>query len=73
MGIGGIEEMPIFAYTCDSCGHGFEKLRKSGEDMGAICPTCGGTKVRKEISAFASVGSKGSSDCGSGGSGNSSG
>ncbi|MFQ3620561.1 MAG: zinc ribbon domain-containing protein [Spirochaetales bacterium] len=43
--------MPIFEYTCASCGNRFEVLvltKKSVE-----CPHCGSSNLRKEFSTFA--------------------
>ncbi|MBU0991107.1 MAG: zinc ribbon domain-containing protein [Proteobacteria bacterium] len=43
--------MPIFEYTCDHCGHQFEKLVfKSDEDQ-VSCPKCNQKKTKKVISA----------------------
>jgi putative FmdB family regulatory protein len=43
--------MPIFEYTCESCGHRFEHLTRAGRD--AVCPACNGTALSKQLSTFA--------------------
>jgi putative FmdB family regulatory protein len=49
--------MPIFEYTCQSCGHRFEHLTRA--DREAACPACDGHTLSKELSTFA-VGANGS-------------
>lgn len=44
--------MPIFDYHCDDCGSIYEvfhKVREKAEDI--VCPQCGSTHSRKQISA----------------------
>ena len=48
--------MPIFEYTCQSCGHRFEHLTRA--DHEAACPSCDGTTLDKHLSTFA-VGANG--------------
>jgi putative FmdB family regulatory protein len=61
--------MPIYEFTCDACGHAFEKLVSSSRSR-VHCPRCESPKVTKQFSAFAFkgesrfVGSRGSSSCG---------
>ena len=44
--------MPIFEYRCDDCGTKFEKLvRRSGDSV--LCPSCGESHVKTELSTFA--------------------
>ncbi len=43
--------MPIFEYSCRSCGHRFEHLTRAGID--ARCPACNATTLRKLLSTFA--------------------
>jgi putative FmdB family regulatory protein len=43
--------MPIFEYTCQSCGHRFEHLIRANQD--AACPSCEGTALVKHLSTFA--------------------
>jgi putative FmdB family regulatory protein len=48
--------MPIFEYTCEDCGTGFEKLvRRAGQEPVA-CPSCGHDHVKRELSRFAAHG-----------------
>lgn len=59
--------MPVFEFVCQSCGHTFEKLCKTGVQLAEIgCPACGEKNARKRISGFCSPGTPGGgSDCGS--------
>jgi putative FmdB family regulatory protein len=41
--------MPLYEYTCEKCDHEFELLIRSSSDEPA-CPTCGTTKVVKQLS-----------------------
>ncbi len=60
--------MPIFEYSCSSCGHHFEKLQKAGTEPETKCPACGSAEVRKEISTFSGgSASPSSASCFSGG------
>lgn len=60
--------MPIFEYRCKDCGKTFEFLLR-GKDIPA-CPQCGGTDLKKLMSAcFSNV--RGGSNGGSGGGGGS--
>ena len=43
--------MPIFEYTCQSCGHRFEHLTRANQD--AVCPACEGSALAKHLSTFA--------------------
>ena len=43
--------MPLFEYTCQSCGHRFEHLVRA--DREAACPKCHGTSLNKLLSTFA--------------------
>ena len=46
--------MPIFEYSCESCGTKFEKLmRRAGETDGLECPSCGEHHLKQELSTFA--------------------
>ena len=51
--------MPIYEYKCDDCEDSFEKLVFGSETPG--CPSCGGAKVKKLMSAcgFLSKGASG--------------
>jgi putative FmdB family regulatory protein len=43
--------MPIFEYICQVCGHRFEAIVQGSNSP--ACPSCKGTKLEKQISAFA--------------------
>ncbi len=65
--------MPIFDYRCDDCGSVYEilhKVREKAEDV--VCPSCGSTHARKQMSAPAvSMGGTSPSESSSGSFGNS--
>jgi putative FmdB family regulatory protein len=46
--------MPIYEYVCMRCESHFEELIRNGETP--ACPDCGGTKVQKQLSVFATHG-----------------
>ncbi|HUO06672.1 MAG TPA: zinc ribbon domain-containing protein [Candidatus Binataceae bacterium] len=50
--------MPIYEYRCLKCEFSFEALVRPGHDD-AECPQCGGSKLEREMSTFASRGSSG--------------
>ena len=45
------QEMPIFEYRCESCGHKFEAIL-FGEQK-AECPKCHTEKLEQQLSTFA--------------------
>ena len=45
--------MPIFEFKCDTCQIVFEKLLRSDPKESPVCPSCGQTKVTRQLSAFA--------------------
>lgn len=46
--------MPIFEFVCQDCGRPFEELvRSAASANGVTCPECGSTRVKKQISRFA--------------------
>jgi putative FmdB family regulatory protein len=48
-----INPVPIYEFTCESCGHGFEELVGShvGLDVTEVtCPECGSEKVERQLS-----------------------
>jgi putative FmdB family regulatory protein len=40
--------MPIFEYSCKSCGHQFETLVRSGSTP--ACPACASTELERQLS-----------------------
>ena len=51
--------MPIYEYCCRKCGHQFEALIRSKNDLPQKCPKCGTAKPEKLLSAFAVAASHG--------------
>ena len=47
--------MPIYEYVCMQCESHFEELVRAGGDA-PPCPDCGGAKVSKQFSVFATHG-----------------
>jgi len=45
--------MPIFEYSCQDCGSGFELLVRS--DTVLQCPQCHSSKLDKQLSVFATA------------------
>lgn len=44
--------MPIYEFSCGKCNKVFEVLQLAGKDIGQpCCPDCGGTSLKKMISA----------------------
>jgi len=43
--------MPIYEYTCSSCGHSLEALQKISDPLLSECPACGKPALKKQISA----------------------
>jgi putative FmdB family regulatory protein len=46
--------MPTYEYTCQACGHRFEKFQRMSDAPVNICPACGG-QVRRLPGAGAGV------------------
>ncbi len=47
--------MPIFEFVCTECEKNFEDLVLSLSRIDeVVCPSCGGNKVKKKMSTFAS-------------------
>ncbi len=44
--------MPIYEYTCRSCGCQFEVLHRSSRETKPACPKCGADEVDKLFSVF---------------------
>jgi putative FmdB family regulatory protein len=42
--------MPIYDYSCATCGKHFEHIQKLTEVMNPTCPDCGSSSVNKLIS-----------------------
>ncbi len=43
--------MPIYAYRCEDCGHAQDFLQKMSDPLIAVCPNCGSTHFRKQLTA----------------------
>ncbi len=44
--------MPIYAFTCDACGHSFDRLQKLSDADPSTCPACGvDGAVRRQLTA----------------------
>lgn len=41
--------MPTYDYTCDNCGHEFERVQRITENPIKKCPKCGKLKARRMI------------------------
>jgi putative FmdB family regulatory protein len=46
--------MPIYEYHCEDCDRSFEALVLTGQVNETLCPWCGGMKLGREMSVFAS-------------------
>jgi putative FmdB family regulatory protein len=42
--------MPIYEYSCEDCGTRFEKLVRGTTEV--LCPSCGESHLRQELSTF---------------------
>lgn len=45
------EIMPIYAYRCESCGFAQDVLQKRSDPVLELCPSCGASAFRKQLSA----------------------
>jgi putative FmdB family regulatory protein len=43
--------MPIYAFTCDACGHQFDRLQKLSAPDPDTCPECGAPAVKRQVTA----------------------
>lgn len=43
--------MPIYAYRCESCGFAQDVLQKRSDPVLELCPSCGASAFRKQLSA----------------------
>ena len=69
--------MPIYSYYCEDCKEPFDLfVRSITAKVEAVCPTCGGKHVEKEVTAASALGggsdgfsysSSSSSSCSTGG------
>ncbi|MGB5351631.1 MAG: zinc ribbon domain-containing protein [Polyangiales bacterium] len=41
--------MPTYEYSCDNCGHAFERVQRITENPVRKCPKCGKLKARRMI------------------------
>ena len=54
--------MPIYEYSCESCGEEFEAFRAiSNSDSEVRCPKCGIKNPKRKLSSFISKSSTGTS------------
>ncbi|MCL6107041.1 MAG: zinc ribbon domain-containing protein [Actinobacteria bacterium] len=44
--------MPIYEFSCHSCGVRFEELVRSQDAAGVCCPACASVDVNRLLSAF---------------------
>jgi putative FmdB family regulatory protein len=58
--------MPIYEYVCMQCEEHFEELVRY-DDAGPSCPECGASNVRKQLSVFATHGTREQPSFGGGG------
>jgi putative FmdB family regulatory protein len=56
--------MPIYEYTCESCGKRSSALLKSYSEPAPHCPHCGADSLRRLVSTFATSRSGDDSDFG---------
>jgi len=63
--------MPLFEFTCATCGKNFEELLTLADlaSPAVACPHCGSTEVRRGLSSFATTGGGGEASGGGGCSG----
>jgi putative FmdB family regulatory protein len=52
--------MPTYEYTCEACGHGFEKFQPMSAEPVKKCPACGKNKAKRLIGTGAGLIFKGS-------------
>ncbi|MDP1687633.1 FmdB family zinc ribbon protein [Hydrogenophaga sp.] len=43
--------MPIYDYKCESCGHAKDVLQKMSDDPLTVCPACGQSSFKKQLTA----------------------
>jgi putative FmdB family regulatory protein len=42
--------MPTYEYVCTDCGNGWEEFQKISEDPTQVCPKCGQSTAKRQIS-----------------------
>jgi putative FmdB family regulatory protein len=42
--------MPTYEYVCTACGNGWEEFQKISEDPTQVCPKCGESTAKRQIS-----------------------
>jgi putative FmdB family regulatory protein len=57
--------MPIYEFVCMTCEAHFEELVRGDQEVS--CPECSATKVTKQLSTFAMIGTAGQTGAVSGG------
>ncbi len=43
--------MPIYGFTCEACGHQFDRLQKLSDPDPESCPSCGAADVHRQVTA----------------------
>lgn len=43
--------MPIYSYRCETCGHQQDVLQKMSDPLLTVCPSCGASTLRKQVTA----------------------
>jgi len=43
--------MPIYAYRCEDCGHAQDFLQKMSDPLIDVCPNCGSSNFKKQLTA----------------------
>ena len=43
--------MPIYAFACEARGHAFDRLQKLSDADPTVCPACGASSVRRQLTA----------------------
>ena len=45
------QDMPIYEYRCNNCGHEFDTLQKVSDEPLKVCPECNEPQLVKKVSA----------------------
>lgn len=43
--------MPFYDYRCEACGHTFEAMQKISDAVLTLCPECGNSALKKQLTA----------------------